>query len=248
MSGGSSKSKAKDLTPPEFAALRGEIAGRLSDAAGGQGPATQAFDPGAGGFAAGPTDQELAQIANIQGIAGNEGTSQTQAFLESRLRGDEFDFTNNPEFNKILDFAGDRFLGAFDQREEANKALFARAGQRIQDSSPFAAAQSRISEAKAQGLSDIGAQIIGQQFGAARERQFEAAGQLSNLETARLERAREALEAAALPRLIADLGLERGREEFARRQDNILKALGLELEAASPTVGVSSSSVQVGIL
>ncbi len=249
MSGGSSRTRSRDLTPGEFVGLRPGVASQLRSESFGGGPGTVAFNP-EGGFAAGIGGPEQAALDRVLTPDADRVQSEaaTRDFLLSRIRGDELDFTNDPAFQRILDFAGNRFLSGFNEREEANRALFSRAGQRIQDSSSFADAASRISEAKSQGLVDIGSQLIGQQFGAARNRQFDAAGQLSNIEAGRFDRQREALEAASLPRLIADLGLERGREEFARRQDNILRALGLSLEAASPTIGQFSESLQVGIL
>jgi hypothetical protein len=243
----SSNNSTKDRTPPEFRKLRGEVAGRLSAAAGGAGPATSAFE---GPLVADLTGGEQAGIDRITGLVGGAeaGGAQSQEFLQGLVGGQQLDFYNDPAFQQMLEFSGKRFLGAFNEREEAQKALFARAGHELPNSSPFAEARSRISDAKSSGLADLEAQLIGQEFGAARDRQANAVTQLSNLETARLDRARESLEAEGLPRLIRDMGIERGREEFGRRQAAIMQALGLELEAASPHLGGEGSSSSVSIL
>ena len=246
MTWSSSKSKAKDYTPKAFKRLRKGTAEQIQAAAQGRGPTVDAYK---GQLVAGMEPGEQSALESVAALgAGSASDRQGERYLRSSIAGQELDFYNDPAFQEMLDFAGRRFVSGFNAEEEANKALFARAGHQLPNSSPFAEAQGRISDAKAQGLADLSAQLIGTQFADAKQRQFESVGQLSNLETDRLARARETLEAESLPRLIKDMGLERGREEYARRQELIMKALGLQLEAASPHLASTSKQSSGGIL
>ena len=250
MSGGSSSSKAKDLTPEEFTGIRAPIAGELTSGFG-QGAGLQAFDPAAasgGGFVAGLTGGQQAGLNQLQALSDPAGSQGAFSTLQGIAGGNQLDLANDPVFNQNLDFLGRRFAASFDPKEEANKALFARAGQQAPSSSAFANAQSRISEAKTQGLADLAAQFGGQQLQANRDRQIQASSALNTLEQGRAERAQANLTAQELPRLIEDLGLERAREEFIRRQQAIQQNLALAGGLASPSIGQFSKSAQGGLL
>jgi len=244
MSFGDSSTKPKDLTPAQFKQLRSPTRDQLLGASAGTGP----FAGYTGPMAAPITADETAAIGNVQAAAAPGNTAMSSDYLRNLIGGSQVDLSADPEFAKVLDFAQNRFLSGFDATEEANKALFARAGHQVQDSSPFANAASRISQAKSQGLADVESQLIGSQLNTTRDRQFDAVTALSGLDTAQLERGVKELEAVALPRLIADMGLERGRAEYARRQELLLRALGLQLEASSPSVGSVGTGQQVAVL
>jgi hypothetical protein len=247
MSWSSSNNQGKDFTPGKFKSMRGDVRDTLTAGAQGRGVAV---DPFQGELVAGIAPGEQSQLGRIGGFAADEDANfrASQQSLRAIAGGSQLDFQNDPAFQKILDFSQRRLAGGFNQREEEIKALFARAGQELPNSSPFAESQSRIFESRTQAATDLEAQLIGQEFGAARDRQMLAGTQLSNLETQRLERALSTLEANGLPRLIRDMGLERGREEFARRQDQILKLIGLQTEAASPHLAGTGKSSSVSIL
>ena len=252
MSGSTSSSKGKDLTPGEFGELRSGVRrtlqGSLKDRLGG---GLQGFRPGqvnTGNFTTQLTGAQREGIDQVQALADPNNSRQQLQTLQGIAGGNQLDLQNDPVFNANLDVLGRRVLGAFDPQEEANKALFARAGQQLPSSSAFAQSQSRISESKQQALTDLAAQFGGQQLQSNRDRQLQAGQQLQALEQSRLERAQAALETQDLPRLIEDLGLERAREEFGRRQAAIREQISLAAAVSSPTIGTRSKSSSGGVL
>ena len=63
-------------------------------------------------------------------------------------------------------------------------------------------------------------------------------GQAIQLSQADLNNLVTGLRAVALPRLIEQMGLDRGREDFNRRVDTLLRAIALAQGAASPNTAV----------
>lgn len=75
-----------------------------------------------------------------------------------------------------------------------------------------------------------------------RGQQLDAAGQAAGIDRQQLENTLATLEAQALPRMIEQLGIDRGMEEFRRREDQLLQALQMAGQLASPTVASVSRS------
>lgn len=159
----------------------------------------------------------------------------------------------------------------------ALRAQFTTAGQQIQGqgSSPFQLAAARAQSGLANALGDIGAELAfqdlaqRQQLGsqefqqgralqtqqelAGRGQQLDAVSQAAGIDRQQLESVLANLEAQALPRMIEQLGIERGLEEFRRREEQLLQAIQLAGGLAGPniaqrSVGRSSASESPGLL
>ena len=75
-----------------------------------------------------------------------------------------------------------------------------------------------------------------------RQRQQQAA----QLQQQEVDQTIKVLQAQALPRMIQELGIERGIALFQQRANDLLKYLQLALEAGKPTVGQQQTTVSKG--
>lgn len=239
----SSRSRTKDITPEEFAALRPEIANLFqSFFSGGQG-----FS---GPFAAPLGAGELSALQAVQQGA-SAGTSPDFGLAQDALRrtaGGEFlSPESNPFLRQTILAAQRPVLEAFDEQELLDRSLFTRAGQQIQESSPFSRARGIATRGLVNELGDISTRIAGENFQAERGRQLAAASGLAQLDQAQFSRQVENLRAQALPRLVEDLGIERGIQEFQRRIDVLSQILALATGASSQFGQFSSGdSMSIG--
>jgi len=87
---------------------------------------------------------------------------------------------------------------------------------------------------RGQDLSARGQDMEGQLRG--RQQQLEAVSTAAGIDRQQLDGVLAALEAQALPRMIEQLGIDRGLEEFRRREDQLLQAIQMAGQLASPTV------------
>lgn len=85
-----------------------------------------------------------------------------------------------------------------------------------------------------------------EEFQRDRQRQLDAVSQAQGVDRAQLENLIAGLEAQALPRLVEQFGIDRGLEEFRRRQGQLLQAIQSAGALASPTPVVLSSSTSSG--
>jgi len=154
----------------------------------------------------------------------------------------------NPFLNASIDAASRPILqGLQDLLTRELPGRFTQAGQftNPRGSSPFDFAAARATGDAAHALGDIGTKLAFQTQEAERGRQQEAV----SLSQQQVQTMLTNLQAQALPRLIADLGLERGQEVFKTRLQALLQALGVVTNAPLQTVATSSKSSQsTGIL
>lgn len=251
-SSGSSKSasvsRPKDVTPPELVELRDPFSQALQGIFG-QGGATgtvagvpdfqattgQPLVAGLQGSEAGVLQNLLTQIGTRQPylqnvISGNflPGGSNENPFLDATIRA-----AQRPTFQALEETLSRTLPGRFTQ-----------AGQFVQPqgSSAFDRAAAIATRGATQEAGDIATRIASQAYEGERGRQQEAI-QLSQAE---VQTTINNLQAQALPRLIEDLGLERGQQEFQNRLQALLQALAVATGAplqniANKTISSSSS-------
>ncbi len=244
--GSSSKSKPVDLTPLPFRNLQGEVAGLsrrllapgaipldgLDEVAGlspGEGAALDALSP----FSAGSFRDAGTGAANDQ--------------IAQTLSGQFLSPDSNPALQGVIDASLRPIFQAAELQNLNNKALFSRAGQRVQDSSPFAAVQQQANSDLVKTVADTTSSIVNQNFQQERDRQVQAVALQQQQANAQFQRQVTNLQAQALPRLIADLGITRGNEEFNRRIQLLQGILGISGDIASPVIGNESRSKSVNV-
>ena len=231
------RSAALDITPEEFANLRGPLADTIRDLlTTGGGPEAQ------GPFAApiGANEQAILDML-MQQVGGGALGGDVNRLLGETLQGKFLSPETNP-------FLGD-LISALQRRETENfervtlprlRGEFTAAGQRVQPegSSPFDKAAAMSTGDLLNRLSDISTQVSAGQFEQERGRQQAAIGLASQVSQQGITSAIEALQAQALPRLVEQLGIDKGLEEFRRRVGVLLDVLGTGVGAASPTAVV----------
>lgn len=242
-----SRSRTRDIAPGEFRSVRPFLAATLRDLFQGEkarGPfseVTQQFrgveDPSR--FAAPISNQERTLVQGI--FEEGQGTPETQAASELRrsiIAGERLE--PDPRTRAALQRP---VLEAFEEARRGDVGAFTRAGQRIQESSPFFRARGIAERGLADSLADIEVNLREQERG----RQFEAAGQAETIDAQRAATQVQRLQATALPRLVQDLGVQRGIEAFNQRIATLLGILGLSADVTSVAPGTSSSSFGLGI-
>ncbi len=250
MSGGSSESSSGsfDLQDQAFKDLRGPIADIFRNLFGQFGG-----DLGAGfeGPLVAPVSFEEQQLLGRFESGGEldqltEGQKAAAKHRLATISGENLDQTE--QFEPFARAIREQFEEA--QLESVGK--FTQAGQRVQESSPFARASAITSRGLSDALSRTAADIFKtergfqEQAAAGEEAQTAARAQAN---AAKAEALTARLSAVALPRLVADLGLERGQEEFARRMEVLLNLFGLSVQATQVVVAGfgSASSAEGGI-
>lgn len=234
-----SRSRTRDITPPEFKALRGPFAAGLSGLL-----ATGGGEFG-GDLVAPITAAEESRLAQLSTQA-DDLFSAILPEIQATARGDFLaNAPSNPFLRGGIDFITQSVNDAFDQEAASLRTLFSRAGQPIQESSPFSTAQSRLEIDRQDRLTDQIAGLVLPFFESERQRQASAVDQARSA----LEAQQGVLEAVALPRLIADLGVERGQQLFTERLNRLLGLFGI-LESATFRPGEKSGSktAQGGVL
>lgn len=255
LSFGSSKSKStpQDMTPEAFKALAGPVAAQLRNLfSTGGGPTFEGVPTVASGnnpFAAPVGQNESDILARLMGNldASSASTGASRDLLTRTMSGAFLPGADgaNPFLGAAIEAAQRPLIEAFQREIIPNlRTSFTRAGQFIQpgQSSPFEEAAAIASSGLANSLADIGTKIGFQAFDAERGRQQTAATQLPQIEQAEIESTINVLQQQALPRLVEQFGIDRGLEEFRRRVDVLLQALGIGAGAAAPTVANASKS------
>lgn len=204
------------------------------------------------------TDEETALLAQLGEGFDTSLTPEQAAAEEFRLQEIAGDFVdpNDPLTQALIESAQRPTLRAFEEARLEDLGAFTSAGQNIQSSSPFFRARGIAQEGLAGALGDIATNVTLGRIDPALARQSEAAagaeGQAATRATAEgqeISNLVSRLEAEALPRLIEDLGIERGLEEFQRRIEVLLSTLGLATEVTQVVPGAfgKASSANVGI-
>lgn len=234
-----SPGRVVDTTPEIFRDLRAPVASGIQEQF--QNPATWG-----GPFAAALGSQEQ-QILDMLG-AGPSTLPIAQQALTQAASGAFLDPASNPFLQASIEMAQRPIMELFGDQTQANRAQFTMAGQRIQPgaSSPFEMAQARLSGDVASALGDVSTRLLSENLG--RERQLQQQAALS-LPAQEMEVMMNTLQAQALPRLIEQMGIDRGLQEFQRLQQQILQALqiGGGLSVPSP-VSIPGTSATPGFL
>lgn len=234
-----SGSRPSDVTPTSVANLRdvtvvpgleGLIGGPLEQ---GGGAAPQGVAPLSAG-----EQQLLSQILGSFGPDTAKNQLLEQTLTGQFLPGQE---GGNPFLNAAIQAAQRPTLQGLE--ETLTRALpgrFTQAGQFIQPtgSSAFDRAAAISTRGAADALADIATNISNAAFESERGRQQQAIG----LQQAEVDNAVQGLQAAALPRLIEQFGIDQGLEEFNRRIDTVLQALAISAGIPLQTVGQVSQS------
>lgn len=228
-----------DVTPDEFQDLRQPVSRGLQGIIGSEGGPTFR-----GPFTAPIGQQEQTALQNVQGFGGNNLLqNQSDAFLQSQIEGRALSPESNPFLQQTIEAATRPLFRAFDDRELQERALFGRAGQKLQESSPFAQARSRATEGLLSAVGDVSGRIAGENFQRGLDRQQQAVNQVQATQQARFQQARGILEASALPRLIQQFGIDQGKREFDRRMQMFLAALQTGGQLGQPTLDTTSVGV-----
>lgn len=256
MGGSSSKSTSKpvDITPQSFKDLQAPFAGVLSGLLDQYG--SSAGSNLLGGYQ-GPTTTpvsgtETADLAQLQNKTANpltagqyvkniNGASTTGAFSAN---------PNDPTLQAAITAA---------QRsttEGLNTALgrtlpsqFIQSGQQVQGqgSSAFDRAAALAYGQGASALGDIATNMQYSNTNDAKNREATAIAQVPSIQTSDVNNMISNLNAQALPRLIQDLGVERGMEVYNNNINSILAGLGIAAGTTRPVIANSSSSSSGGV-
>lgn len=188
-------------------------------------------------------EQQFVNLIGQRGLQGDPTLGATNQFTQDVLGGRFLTPESNPFLQAQIEAAQRPVIQAFqDVALPRLQQDFTRAGQRIQpqSSSPFDRAAAIATRGLTQELGDISTQIVGENFARERALQEQRATQAPALVREQLDQSIKSLQAVALPRLVEQLGLDKGVEEFRRRVDTLLQVLGLSTSAAGATPVVPS--------
>ncbi|MGI9297773.1 MAG: hypothetical protein ACR2QC_07735 [Gammaproteobacteria bacterium] len=167
-----------------------------------------------------------------------ENFAAGQDLLGRTIAGDFLDPASNPFLAATIEAAVRPARAAFE--EDVLPALqlgFAGAGQQTQasGSSPFVREVRQAGRDLENTIADTAARISAQNLARERAIQAQAPSQVAQVEAQQINNLVNVLQAQALPRLIEDLGVERGLQEFQLRLQRLLAVLGIGADIASPT-------------
>lgn len=234
-----------DTNPGEFAELRRPTSNSLKDILTNL-SGTGTFDPNTanlGRLTAPITGVEQGLVNRAGQLAGGPSALQQQGrnVLGQTLGGQFLDPASNPFLQSTLDTATRRINERNQLQNQALIGQFKRAGQTLRTdpdrvgSSAFLN-QARLSERdRLNAIGDVTGNILSQNFQNERNRQQQAVGQAEQITSQDINNAIQGLQATALPRLIEDLGVQRGIQEFNERIARLLQALTI-------SGGISSNS------
>jgi hypothetical protein len=242
--GSSSKTTTnpRDVTPPELQALRSPFAVAANRLLGNTtGGGLSGIPAPSGPMSAPITAGEQAQLGALS--ADDPLQQARRSYLTQVMEGKFLPGQpgSNPFLQASIDAASRPILqGLQDLLSRELPGRFTQAGQFVnpRGSSPFDFAAARATGETANALGDIGTRLAFETQEAERQRQQEGV-QLGQQEVQSLV---TNLQAQALPRLIEDLGIERGQEIFKTRLQALLQALGVITQAPLQTIGTASQS------
>lgn len=214
----------------------------------------------AGGGAANPLIQGLSSqpgvvdetFANLGDLISGRSQDPNSAFIQNQIQA-----ATRPIFERFDDNLGNLTSAA------------TQAGQFVQpgSSSPFELAKARLQTGVANAIGDTSAGIVTQNANRERDRQLNLTGLLGNtfesgenraltgatsqpgFQRGQLGGLTDALNISALPRMITQLGLDRGQGEFNRQQGTLMNLLGLGLNSSAPqTVSIPGTEGSSGLL
>lgn len=215
-----------DTTPDQFTALRNPVSSSLTGLINsGGGPKYS------GPFAAGLTTAQKNILSNINSLGSGPTALQQQGrgVLSKTLAGDYLSPSSNPFLQDSIDAATRGTIRNFKEFQLPRlQGSFTAAGHTIQPggSSPFDRAAALAQGDTLNAVADIATNIASQNFQQERSRQNSAVAQAEQITGQDLNRAIQTLQANELPRLIEQLGIDRGLEEFRRQVNTLLQSIG----------------------
>lgn len=230
-----------DYTPPEYAGLRGPLADFLSKSLAGGGVTPQYGGPLVAGLGAG--EQDVLNQLNTMTAPGNARSS----YLDDVISG-KYISGQNPYLNAYITAAQQPTLQGLQQTLDTSlPGKFTLGGQIVTrgpfgGSSAFDRAAALATTGTAQALGKIATDISFGAYEGERGRQQQAV-QLSQAE---VDTTLKNLQAQALPRLIEDLGIERGLALFDSRSKELLQILTLLGGLTSPNLANKAASSASG--
>lgn len=241
MGGGSNEASSSqyDMTPPQYAGLRNAFADVFGTNYGNfRNRMTRGYQ---GDYAADITPEEQDLVDQLSGFGGTISPAQ-RAAEDARLatlRGDHLVPTE--QFKPWVTAINE----AFDEGTLQNVGMFTGAGHDVQDSSPFARSEAIREKARVDAIAKAGTDIYLherdlQETAAAGEEGQAAARR--GVDAAEIQNLVDRLSATQLPRLIADMGLERGTAQWNEEINNLLGLFGMGVQASMPTLATSSRS------
>lgn len=232
-----SASFVQDVTPQEFRELRGPFADILKGLfSGGQSDPLGGVPSYSGQTVAGMTGTESDLLASLIGEGGDRSN-----YLNAVLGGDYLDPSSNPFLNDYISAATRPILeGLTETLDRALPGRFTAAGQFVQpeSSSAFDRAAALASRGAANAIGDVGTNIATAAYEGERGRQQQAV----QLSQADLQGMLQKFQAAALPRLIEQAGLDKGLEIFNTQINTLLQALGVLTQTPVSQQGTFSTA------
>jgi hypothetical protein len=232
--GGKQSSSTRDRTPQELAALRQPFS-QVGQALLGQGnmDPLQGIPTYQGQFAAGMAPNESALLQQLMGQG--QGAQQ---LINQTLSG-QFLQQGNPFLEQAIQAAQRPTLqGLEEMLSRTLPGRFTQAGQFVQPegSSPFDRAAAIATRGAADAMGDIATNMGFASHEAERGRMQEAI----QLDQQQLQSTIQNLQAQALPRMIEQLGLDRGLQEFDQRVNRLLQTL--QIITGAPLVNLGTES------
>jgi len=225
-------SQVVDVTPDSWNALQPQVAGGISGLLSSGGG-----DAFTGPMTAGITSNEQMVLNNVMGVGAQPSATQGALGTLSGTATGSMDPNTNPMLASLIQTAQRPIIEQFQEEVVPGlRSQFTQAGQQIQGegSSPFQMAGARAASGFASALGDTATQVTSGE----RDRQQQAAMAIPGLERQQVDTMLATLEAQALPRLIEQLGIDRGMEEFRRREQQLLQALSLGAGVSAPNTVV----------
>ncbi len=188
--------------------------------------------------------EALEGLGNLNQPSGNELLSSD--LMRRTLSGDFLSPENNQGLQDLIRYTNKAINSAYNDEGLAQKALFARAGQELPESSPFADAAAKLSAGRLDAIGKNVAGLTSAAYESERRRQMQAVEQTRANASFQFDRQMEFFKASSLPRLIDEIGFDRAFAEFHSRLAALSQALGIAAGVTAPALGAVSSFTSGG--
>jgi hypothetical protein len=241
MGGGSTEASSSqhDVTPGEYTSLRPGYASAFARNLQNYGRIEEGYE---GPYGADITPEEQELVDQISSFGGAAVTPAQREAAEARLatiRGEHLVPTE--QFKPWVTAINE----AFDEGTLQNVGMFTGAGHSVQDSSPFARSEAIREKARVDAIAKAGTDIYmgerGFQEAAAAGEEAQAASRQA-VDAGEIQNLVDRLAATQLPRLIEDMGIERGLAQFNEEIQNLMNLFGMGAQATMPQLATSSES------
>jgi len=227
------------MTPAQYTQLRDDFAKIFGEDV----PAFANISEGyQGPTVAGITSEEQGLVNQISGYGGAAVSPAQRAAMNARLatlRGENLVPTEHfkPWVTAINE--------AFDEGTLQNVGAFTGAGHSVQDSSPFQRSEAIREKSRVDAIAKAGTDIYLHerdiQEAAAAGEEGQAAAR-RGIDAAEIGNLVDRLSATQLPRLIADMGIERGMAQFNQEIQNLMNLFGMGVQTTMPQLATTSQS------